>query len=81
MKSRPIARITARHLGHRLVVPAEDEAMSRRRAEAERAFPSSVTKTTALELWSDEAIRLLLRLVGRDTPPCRLSRIRLSMAD
>ena len=33
------------------------------------------------ELWNDEAIRLLPRLVGRDIPPRRLSRIRLSVAN
>ena len=35
----------------------------------------------ALELWSGEATRLLLRLVGRDILLRRLSRIRLSAVD
>ena len=35
----------------------------------------------ALQVWNDEAIFILLRLVGRDIPPRRLSRIRLSAAD
>ena len=43
--------------------------------------PSSVTQKAAPELWNDEAIHLLPRLVGRDIPPRRLLRIRLSAAD
>ena len=38
-------------------------------------FPSSVG------LWSDGATRLRLRLMGRDIPPHRLSRIQLLAAD
>ena len=43
--------------------------------------PSSAMQKAALALWNDEAIHLLLRLAGRDTPPSPLSRLRLSAAD
>ena len=55
-----------------------DETESRMLAAAAHASPSSATRMAAPELWNDEAIRLLPRLVGRDIPPRRLLRIRHS---
>ena len=43
--------------------------------------PARATQKAAPELWNDEAIRLLPRLVGRDIPPRRMLRIRLLVAD
>ena len=59
----------------------QDKRRSRLLAAVRLESPSSAMQKATLELWSDEATRLLLRLVGRDIPPRRLSRIRLSAAD
>ena len=44
-------------------------------------FCCRLSGSQILERWSAKAIRLLPRLMGRDIPPRRLSRIRLSVAD
>ena len=67
---------------HRLqVAPAPGKKRIRLLVAVGLESPSSATQKAALEVWNDEATRLLLRLVGRDIPPCRLSRIRLSATD
>ena len=76
------AENTPRHPGRRLrAAPAQGKTRSRLLAAAGLESPSSATQKAARELWNDEATRLLLRLMGRDIPPRRLSRIRLSAAD
>ena len=82
LKVLPHAESTARHPGRRLqAAPAQEKTRSRLLAAAGLGSPSSATQKAAPELWNDEAIRLLPRLMGRDTPPRRLLRIRLSVAD
>ena len=63
------------------VAPEPDKRRSRLLAAAGLALPLSVMQKAAPEEWNDEAICLLPRLVGRDIPPRRLLRIRLSAAD
>ena len=78
----PHAKSTVRHHERRLrATPTQDKKRSRLLTAVGLGSPSSVTQKVAPELWNDEAIRLLPRLVGRDIPPRRLSRIRLSAAD
>ena len=78
----PHAESMVRCPGHRLLAaPMQDKKRSRLLAAVGLESPSSATLKAALELWNDEATRLLLRLVGRDIPPRHLSRIRLSAAD
>ena len=59
----------------------QDKKRSRLLAAVGLGSPSSATQKAAPELWNDEAIRLLPRLVGRDILPRCLSRIRLSATD
>ena len=78
----PLTESTARRRVRRLrVAPAQDKRRSRLLAAAGLESPSSATRKAALERWSAKEIRLLPRLEGRDIPPCRLSRIRLLVAD
>ena len=78
----PLVESTARRRVCRLrVAPEQDKRRSRLLAAAGLALPSSATQKATPEEWSDEATCLLLRLAGKDIPPCRLSSIRLSVAD
>ena len=81
-KALPRAESTARRPGRRLrVKPVPDTRKSRLPAEAEPGSPSSETQKAVPGPWIGGATRLRLHLVGRDIPPHRLLRIRLSAAD
>ena len=78
----PHAENTPRHPGRRLQAAlAQGKTRSQLLAAAGLGSPLSATQKAAPELWNDKAIRLLPRLVGRDIPPRRMSRIRLSVTD
>src|SRR4051812_36689957 len=81
LKVLPRAESTVRRLERRLqATPMQEKQKSRLSVAAGLESPSSVTHKAVLGLWSGEASRILLRLVGRDIPPHHLSRIRLSAA-
>ena len=82
LKALPHAESKAQRHERRLrAEPAQGKKRSRLPVAVGLESPSSATQKVALELSSDEVIRLLLRLVGRDIPPRCLSRIRLSASD
>ena len=77
----PHAESTPRHPGRRLrAAPDQEKTRGRLLAAAGLGSPSSATRKAALEQWSAKEIRVLPGLKGRDIPPRRLSRIRLSVA-
>ena len=75
-KALPRAESTARRHVRRLrAVLVRDKRRSRLLAAAGLESPLSAMEKAALQVWNDEAIFILLRLVGRDIPPRRLLRI------